>query len=185
MKPNLDADEAPVNSRSPRKTSLYKSLAPCCRGVNPGVLPLGEPPGKKQFVNGSSAFKLDHVWCGSDWHLHQLILRQSAESVLRVDGKVGLLVFMQQKGYRGKSSLTKQAELTLLCWFTRSGIFITAALCNWPTSPTPNAPSDTFPPCFSPTTPATSLHYSLFPLSVYLKQVHVQSSITEIMLPLW
>lgn len=60
MKPNLDADEAPVNATGPDEDAslpLYKSLHPCCRGVNLGLLPLGEPPSKKQFVNGSSAFK--------------------------------------------------------------------------------------------------------------------------------
>lgn len=69
-------------------------------------LPLGEPPGKKQFINSSSAFKPYQVWCGGDWQLHQLILQESAESAqscgyIGVDGKGGLLVFMQQQGYWG------------------------------------------------------------------------------------
>ena len=66
---------------------LYKSLHPCCRGVNLGLLPLGEPPGKKQFVNGSSAFKPYQVRCGRDWQLHQLILQESAESAADIWGR--------------------------------------------------------------------------------------------------
>lgn len=88
---------------------LYKSSPPprCC-GVNLGLLPLGEPPGEKQFVNSSSAFKPYQVWCGRDWQLHQPILQESAESAVDIWGrlgKVGLLVFVQRRGYWGETAV--------------------------------------------------------------------------------
>lgn len=102
---------------------LYKSLHPRCCGVNLGLLPLGEPPSKKQFVNGSSAFKPYQVWCGRDWQLHQLILLESAESAVDIWGRWEARTSCFHAIARllgGNSSLTRQAELTALHCFAGS-----------------------------------------------------------------
>lgn len=107
---------------------LYKSPPPYCCEVNLGLLPLGEPPGKKQFVNGSSAFKPYQVRCGGDWQLHQLILQESAVSALDIWGRWegrSSCFHATARLLGGNSSLTRQAELTAHCclqalWCTSS-----------------------------------------------------------------
>lgn len=44
-------------------------------------------PGKKQFVNGSSAFKPYQVWCGGDWQVPRRTLLDSAGSAVDIWGQ--------------------------------------------------------------------------------------------------
>lgn len=120
MKPNLDSDEAPVNAKT--CLCLFINHSPLAAAEwTWSFLPLGEPPGKKQFVNGSSAFKpfkCDVVETDNSITL----FASSLQSLLYAfDRKAGPLVFMQQRGcWEGNGSLTRRTKLTAHCCFSGS-----------------------------------------------------------------
>lgn len=187
MKPNLDADEAPVNARGPTKTCLCLFInhsTPAAAEWIWGFLPLGEPPRAKSNL--------------STTHLHSSHIKCE---VVETDNSISLfsrslqgLPWIYGGQWEGRSSwfhatarLLGGGNGSLTGWVNSKLLFFTGSVIHkqcWEYSWLRCSVIDPLRrllildvtpshPVFSLTTSATGLHYLLFPLSMCLKEVHV------------
>ena len=171
MKPNLDADEAPVKARGLTKTCLRLFIN---HPPPPAPPPLLLPPQPGAFtsewtfwqkaicqwlicIQAISGVKSQRLTSPSAYSPGVWGVR-CGQTGSMWEGRSSCSI-QQRRLWGGSSSLTPQDYSRLL--FLRlgdapavPGVFISAYVCNWPSGPTGEAPCGTSAPCFSLATPA-------------------------------